>query len=330
MSKGQIMLSEKVKNKVEGSPRLAQGINYSRYGRDWRHFSRTAFESIARKINQAVTESVLRMPELVSEYMIIGQDEIDSVFFRQKLSSIDDFLRFIDHQNSFKPFNWISGKTLHSYWNDGNPKEKKYNVLLTFLEIPVEEWDHWKQPESDSLSLPFDRTNTNLLKRHYLGYYFRYYQKSDQSPAIVKTPLIIREDSGNGVIVETKTQGHRYRSTYVAMRDGALYIDCENIDWNEKENHIYNIGFETNPEVIVGISNTLNRRKQAIAIKNILVRQTVPFDYQKTETREIPFDTVFSETCEEKLILEFFKANPCNILQTSYCYSLEELKTSRF
>ncbi len=324
------MLSTKVKSKLEASELLSGSINYNRYGRDWRYFSRTAFESIARKINQHVTERVLEDPSFVEEYLIVGHDEMDSLFFREKLESIQDFLDYIAYQNSFKPFNWISGKTLQSYWNGGNPKDKKYNVLLTFLEIPVEEWDIWKQPASESFSLPFDRTNTNLLKRHYLGCYFRYYQRSDERDVVVKTPLIIREDTNSGVIVETKTQGHRYRSTYVAMRDGALYIDCENIDWNEKENHIYNIGFETNPKVIMGISNTLNRRKQAIAIRNILVRPEESFDYGTMEVEEIPYDRVFTEECEDQKVLEYFRNSSCNILQTDYLYSLEELEiTSR-
>ncbi len=321
------MLSTRVRNKVEASPLLTKSINYARHGKDWGNFSRTAFEGIARKINQYVTQCVLETPELVSDYLIIGQDEIDSLFFRNKLNSIDDFLQFLKQQAAYRPFTWISGKTLQAYWNNGNPKDKKYNVLLTFIGIPVEEWEEWKQPEMELAALPFDRTNINLLKRHYLGHYFRYYQKSDKSPVLVKTPLIIREDASGGVVVETKTLGHRYRSTYLAMRDGALYIDCENMDWNEKENHIYNIGFETNPEVIIGISNTLNRRKQAIAIKNVLVRQTIPFDYPTMEGCEIPFDTKFENTCEEEKIMQFFVGNECNILQTSYCYSLEELSS---
>ncbi|MEJ2004657.1 MAG: hypothetical protein P8X57_06780 [Cyclobacteriaceae bacterium] len=323
------MLSSKVKSKQEASELLSKSINYHKYGRDWRYFSRTAFESIARKINQHVNQQVLDQPSLVEEHLIIGQDEMESLFFRQKMESLQDFYNFIEHQNSIKPFNWICGKTLQSYWNGGNPKDKKYNVLLAFLEIPVEEWDEWKQPVSDSLSLPFDRTNTNLLKRHYLGCYFRYYQRSDESKVIVKTPLIIREDTNSGVIVETKTVGHRYRSTYVAMRDGALYIDCENIDWNEKENHIYNIGFETNPEVIVGISNTLNSRKQAIALRNILVRQSEPFDYSSMEVVEIPYDSDLPEHGEEKRIIDFFRETSCNILRTTYMYSLDELLPQR-
>ena len=265
---------------------------------------------------------------MVTEHLIVGQDELESVFFRFRLNSIPDFLDFISEHNGFKPFNWISGKTLQSYWNGGNPKDKKYNVLLTFLDIPKESWDEWKQQMPDSVALPFDRNNTNLLKRHYLGCYYRYYQRSDQSPVLVKSPLIIREDSNSGVIVETKTQGHRYRSTYVAMRDGALYIDCENIDWNEKENHIYNIGFETDPEVIVGISNTLNRRKQAIAVRNVLVRQKRPFDYADTPVTEISYSMSFTEHCEEERMVEFFSKCSCNILQTEYIYSLQELKSS--
>ena len=324
------MLSTKVKNKVETSPLLTKSINYVRYGRDWHSYSRTVFEGIARKINQYVTKQVLATPELISDYLLMGQDEMDSVFFRNKLSNIDEFLQFLDQQGAYKPFNWISGKTLQSYWNNGNPKDKKYNVLLTFLDVPVEEWEEWKQPEMETASLPYDRSNINLLKRHYLGYYFRYYQKSDKSPVLVKTPLVIRENANGGVVVETKTLGHRYRSTYVAMRDGALYFDCENMDWNEKENHIYNIGFETNPQVIIGISNTLNRKKQAIAIKNVLVLQTIPFDYLNMEGQEIPFDTKFEDCCEEQLVLQFFAGNDCNILQTSYCYSLEELKSLHF
>ena len=99
------MLSTKVKNKVETSPLLTKSINYVRYGRDWHSYSRTVFEGIARKINQYVTKQVLATPELISDYLLMGQDEMDSVFFRNKLSNIDEFLQFLDQQGAYKHFN---------------------------------------------------------------------------------------------------------------------------------------------------------------------------------------------------------------------------------
>ena len=313
---------------MEASDELSKSINFHRYGREWEFFPRTAFESISRKINHQVTKRVIDDPELVTEHLIIGEDELESVFFRYGLKSWGDFIQFLESNNGLKPFNWISGKTLQSYWNGGNPKDKKYNVLLTYLNIPRDLWEEWKQPTPDTPILPFDRSNTSLLKRHYLGAYYRYYQRSDESRVLVKTPLIIREDAKGDVIVETKTMGHRYRSTYVAIRDGALYIDCENIDWNEKENHIYNIGFETDPDIVVGVSNTLNRRKQAIAVRNVLVKQRDPYDYSKTDVVEIPYETVFKESCDDQRMVEFFSKSSCNILQTAYIYSLPELNSS--
>jgi len=75
-----------------------------------------------------------------------------------------------------------------------------------------------------------------------------------------------------------------------------------------------------------GISNTLNRRKQAIAIRNILVRQEKPFDYDSTEVLEINYNADLSEDCEERRIIEYFRNSACNILRTTYMYSLDELK----
>jgi hypothetical protein len=61
---------------------------------------------------------------------------------------------------------------------------------------------------------------------------------------------VIRTSFNGEPVVEMKTIGHEYRSIQIAVRDGALYIDCENLDWNEKESFIFNIGFETNPQVL--------------------------------------------------------------------------------
>jgi hypothetical protein len=327
------MVSKRIREQIEDHPLVKSSINVSRYGKDWSQYPRTVFEGIARKINQDVTQKAIINPVLIADNLIVGQDELDTVFFKQSFTTLDDFLKELHSLNSYKPYHWISGKTLHSYWNNGNAKDKKLNVLLTFLGIPLEEWDEWKNQEPENILLPSsDQEHShsmNVLRKYFTGCYYRYYQKTDNSPTLVKTPFIIRTSFNGEPVVETKTIGHEYRSMQIAMRDGALYIDCENIDWDEKESFIFNVGFETNPQVLIGVSNTLNRRKQALGIKNVLVRQVDPFDYRSVAGREIPFDGKEPVSEEEASVLSYFKNAEDNLIITHYCYSLEELTLPR-
>ncbi len=325
------MVSKRIREEIERHEVIRSAINFTRYGEDWTSYPRTVFENVARKINQEVTHRSIANPVLIADNLIVGQDELDTVFFKHGFMSLEDFLNELRSLNSYKPYHWISGKTLHSYWNGGNAKDKKLNVLLTFLGVPVEEWEEWKN-HLDSREVPLTTEtdqSLNVLRKYYTGCYFRYYQKTDQSPVLVKTPFVIRTSFNGEPVIEMKTIGHEYRSIHLAVRDGALYIDCENLDWNEKESFIFNIGFETNPQVLVGVSNTLNRRKEALGIKNVLVRQAEPFDYRNTQGVELPFNGYKPLNEEEACVLEYFKSSPDNIIKTKISYSLQELLMER-
>ncbi|UII23586.1 hypothetical protein [Fulvivirga ligni] len=322
------MIPSRIKSEIENSPSLLQVTGVPAKGLDWKNCTRTVFERIARRINQEVTQQVIRNTYLVKDFLLFGENEFDNIKFRYKLSSMDDFVDLLKSMNQQRPYNWISGKTLQCYWNYSNAKDKKLNVLLSFLGIHSNDWDSWKTSSNGKPTWHNEKNNNGtlyLLRKHFVGHYFRYYQKSDRSPVLIKTPFIIKEHSEEIVMVETKTLGHRYKSTYMVIRDGALYIECENLDWNEKENYIFNLGFETNPEVISGVSNTLNRKGHAIAIKNLLLKQRVPYNYDQYEGVEIPFDQALDEASEDFHILNFFRSSSDNIITTNYIHSLEEL-----
>ena len=325
------MISQKIKEAVEKSILISHRPDLQRYGENWAGYTRTAFDNIARWINIEVTKKAIGSPFLVREFLLFGEDELENILFKNDLKGPDDFINYLKSLNPQRPHHWISGKTLQLYWKDGNAKDKKLNVLLTFLGVDMKDWDEWKRaqsitiPKTDPL-VKFQQGSTfNLLKKYYLGCYYRYYQKTDNSPVMTKTPLIILEDLKQGIVVETKTLGHRYQSSSVVIRGGALYIECENLDWDEKESYIFNIGFETNPQVLVGVSITMSRRRLGLSIKNVLVRQTDPFDYNQTSGIEIPFGAEVKQGSEEATVLEFFKRSADNLIVTHYCHNLDEL-----
>ncbi|MEN7548123.1 hypothetical protein AAG747_09385 [Rapidithrix thailandica] len=318
------MLSEKIKNAIEESEVIRQSVDLKRYGNDWTSFTRTTFNHIARVINAEVSRQILKKPYLLQEFLLFGNDELDSILFTYKLEDISEFKEYLKKRNPQRPHNWISGKTLYSYWHGGNPKSRKINVLLTFLQIEPQLWDKWKKAGLSTVKQQISK-DLQLLKQHYLGHYFRYYQKSDNSPVMLKTPFIIREDPWDVVVVEMKTIGHQYRSSAIALRDSALYIDCENLNWDDKESFVFNIGFDPHPEVLVGVSNTLNRRRQTIALKNVLVRQPKVYDFQAAQGLEIPFDADLSIESVDYQILHYFKSNTHNLMMMPYCSHVEEL-----
>jgi hypothetical protein len=327
------MVSRRIKLEIENAPSIKMITGVNGVSGEWNQFTRTIFERIARKINQVVTRKVLETPLLVKDFLLLGQDEFENIRFKYHLRTVDDFIDFLSQLSHPKPYNWISGKTLQAYWNNGNAKDKKLNVLLTFIGVEISEWDEWKmvkdtpQLKTSGPGKYSDNVNgtLKLIKKHFTGHYYRYFQKSDGSQVIIKAPFVIREDPHDIVAIDTKTGGHRYKSSYMIIRDGALYIECENIDWNEKETYIFNVGFEINPQLITGVSNTLNRKGQAIAIKNVLVKQEEPFNYKNSAAVELPLSGSYAPDSEEAQLVSFFRHSSDNIISTIHCHSLSEL-----
>ena len=324
------MFPGKIKTEIERSPLIRNILGVNVYGLAWDKFTRTVFEKIARRINSEVSRKAIESPYLIRDFILFGENEFHNILFKYDLDDIDGFIEHLKGTQNQKPYIWISGKTLQLYWNGGNAKDKKLNVLLTFLGVPIQDWDEWKNSKASRPGIPGPEikngvTNAlRLLQKHFVGHYYRYYQKSDGSPILIKTPFIIKEDDIDIVAVETKTLGHEYKSSSMVIRNGALYVECENVDWDEKESYIFNIGFETNPQVITGVSNTLNRKGQAIAIRNILVKQDLPYDYSAAKGVEIPFSRVLDPSTEEARIIGYFKGGN-NIISTAPCNTLDEL-----
>ena len=320
------MIPEKIKNAIENSS-LSRLLDSQKEGKDWGLFTRTVFSRLAKGINGYVTQKVIQSPYLVGDMMLLGREELDNLYFKNKLNNLDDFVHYLESLDGYSPHCWISGKTLQSYWNGGNAKDKKLNVLLAYLDVPTSEWDDWKRssPSQGQSAGKLSKNRQKILKQYFQGFYYRYFQKTDGSPVLVKAPWWIKEVPNLGVVAFTKTTGHAYRSTSMAILGGALYVDCENTDWDERESHVFNIGYEIQPSLIVGVSNTINRRGRAMAVKNVLVRQAETFDYEQTEAVEIPYDQILSNDTEEALVMSFFRQSGHNLMVTPLVHGFEEL-----
>ncbi len=330
------MLPARLKYEIEKSNLILPIINEQKNGGDWSKFTRTTFMKIAKQINKKVSLDVINAPNLIEDNLLIGINELDRIFTLHALTSIQNFIKYLQEIPKYRTYNWISGKTLQSYWQGANAKDKKVNVLLTFLGVNHTEWDEWKSSSNSIINkkqtketgnIPFDKQTNYLLKKYYLGYYFRYYQKADGSNCVIKTPFILKEDENGQVIAESKTVGHRYKSFSIQISDGALYIDFKNIDWDEREHHIFNIGIATSPKVLIGVSNSLNIRKQAIAKRNVIIRQNHPYNFEKTGDIEIPYSKVFESKTDDSIVVDFFKKRKNNLIITSLYYSMDELQS---
>lgn len=328
------MIPSRIKIGIEKSPQISDivGLNGSMGNtQNWSGFSRTVFERIAKKINQEVTAKVLEKPKLAYDFVLFGEDELKSILFKQSLENIEEFIVWLKSLSVHAPYTWISGKTLESYWNNGRAKFKKLNVLLVFLGTHENEWDDWKfksddeQPNTPSPISQNKSGSMGIIKKHFIGQYFRYYQKYIGRPSMIKAPVVLEEMSSGEIIAKTKTVGHNYQSSHLSIRNGVLYFDFENLDWDDRESHIYNVGLETHAKMLVGVSNSLNRRGEATALRNILLRQEVPYDYSICEVREIDFDEK-NVSKEDKQVIEFLKKSTNNIITTGHHYSLDDLE----
>lgn len=328
------MLPQRIKVEIEKSGLISPTTSSLPHS-GWVNFTRTIFMNIAKVINKEVTNKVINSPSFIEENLLIGENELDRVFKLHSLLTISDFINYLKEIPKYRTYNWISGKTLQSYWNGANAKDKKVNVLLTFLDIDFNDWDKWKSSTAtpvvnvnkQSHFLQVDEQTNYLLKKYYLGYYFRYYQKANNSDCVIKTPFLLKEDKHGNVVAHSKTVGHRYKSFSIQISGGALYIDFKNVDWDEREHHIFNIGIATSPKVLIGVSNSLNIRKQAIAKRNVLIKQEGSYDFENLTEVELPYNKVFEEKNDDFIAINFFKQRKNNLIITSLYYNMDELQS---
>lgn len=328
------MIPISIKTGLEQDEQIKAYLDAGGYNGDWSGFTRVVFNGIARRINKKVTRKVIETPILINDQLLIGEDELRGLFFRKKFSSTEDFISHLKNLSPHNPHRWISGKSLQSYWNGGRAKDKKLNVLLTYLDVSFAEWEEWKlakqpvgsaAPPADAPS-PAYQNSLELIRKYYLGDYFLYYQKTDGSPTIVKAPFRIRVHHSGTPFVETVTEGQHYRSNKVELRDGVLYLECENLEFNEKESHVFYLGNDTNPEVILGISSTISvKRKLPIGIRNVLVRQAQGFGKEVPAEKEIPLDATNGINDEEKAVAAYLRRQPFNLMVADFPCSLAEL-----
>jgi len=335
-----MLLSGKIKRGIETHKEIASFLQTAR-STNWAQFTRTHFNLIARIINKNISKEILGNEELVELHLIIGKQQLDRELALLRLNSVHDFVSHIANFREYRVFNWVSGKTLQSYWNGGEAKYVKINALLVFLQVPFMEWESWQkdQPKrtdkyKTSLSrLPlsamgFSKSSLAIIKNYYLGNYFLYYQKTDGSANIIKTPFILKEQDNGQVAVKSVSEGHRYSGKVAGIREGCLYINCQNLDFDEIEQYIFNIGLETKPQVLFGVSNTVSvKNRQAVALKNILVKQlTNDPGFDNIQEVEIPFTKRYTTMTEEAAIVNYLKHAGNNIIITPSCCNLKELQ----
>jgi hypothetical protein len=342
------MITTKVLNAIEADKDIIILLSKRTAKSDWNTFTRTIFNLIAKLINQKVTGKVIENPHLLSENLLFGEHKFEMLLSELKLNNSLELLDYIKDKELNKPFNWVSGKTLQSYWSGGSPKELKINVLLVFLGIPINEWDDWKHSDMlddtvknslESKKTPegyFNFNNSKTVKDHflkcisnyYLGSYYLYYLKSDKQRKVVKAPFIIYEDEQGEILYKTINEGQRYVSYPAQKMANALCFMGKNLDWEEiNEMHLINIGMETNPEVLFGVSITMSKYGGfPMALKNILIHQSKDIHFlDDVKEKEFYSDHPIEEE-QDALALNYFKKNEAQIMFAEFGCSLENFK----
>jgi len=335
-----MILSEKIRKGVETHPEIAAVLKSKSRELGWQYFTRTQFNMVARVINKAISKEIQESEDLVEMHLIIGKQQLEKELNALRLNSVHDFVKHIGNFRDYRVFNWVSGKTLQSYWQGGEAKHVKINALLVFLQVPFIEWDDWQkgQPKQtdkyrSSLSkLPLNsmgvsKNSLSIIKNYYLGNYFLYYQKTDGSKNIIKTAFVLKEQDNGQIIVKSISEGHRYSGKVMGIRDGCLYINCQNLDFEEVEQYVFNIGLETKPQVLFGVSNTVSvKNRQAVALKNILVKQqTNDPGFENIPETEIPFAKNYATQTEEAMVVNYLKRSGANIIIAPSCCNLSDL-----
>lgn len=342
------MITSKVLTAIEADTEIVLLLSRRTAKSDWSTFTRTIFNLLAKLINQKVTEKVLENPYLLSENLLFGEQKFEMLLSELDLDNTHELLEYIKDKELNKPFNWVSGKTLQSYWSGGSPKELKINVLLVYLNIPINEWENWKhidiqQTNIDSTIEPknstegyFNFSNSKTIKGHflkcisnyYLGSYFLYYQKCDNHGKVVKAPFVIYEDEQGEILYRTINEGQRYISYPAQKMANALCFMGRNLDWEEiNEMHLINIGMETNPEVLFGVSITMSKYGGLpMALKNVLIHQSKDIHFlDDVKEKEFFIDNP-AEHEQDAIMLNYFKKGDAQIMFADFGCSFEDFK----
>ena len=335
-----MLLSKKIKKAVEYHPEIILLLKNNLQKENWTLITRTYFDKIARIINKKITKEVIETPAFIEQNLIIGKLKLEKEIFSLKCESVNGFIKYLAHLSDYQLYNWVSGKTLQSFWNDGEAKHIKINTLLVFLQVPYSEWAIWSSNETDTAghfsapaALPnmlyeLSKHSLAIVKNYYLGNYYLYYQKTDGSNHIIKTAFVLKEHESGQIIIQSVSEGHRYIGKVMGLRDGCLYINCQNLDFEEMEQYVFNIGLETKPEVLFGVSTTVSvKERLGVALKNVLVKQknNLP-NFENEPEIEIPFNKTYIVQTEESIIVNYLKSSANNIIKTQSCCNLADIK----
>src|SRR5258708_19882404 len=104
----------------------------------------------------------------------------------------------------------------------------------------------------------------------------------------------------------------------MGVGDGCLYINCKKVDFEEMEQYVFNIGLETKPQVLFGVSNTVSvKSRRAVALKNILVKQSGNDPgFDNIQETEIPFSKRYTSLTEEAMGMGYWKFASNHIILT--------------
>ena len=334
-----MILSNKIMNAVEQHPEIKKAFYTENKAEGWLNLTRTHFNNVAQIINKKVTQAVMYNEDLVTHNFVIGRLKLEKEILNLRCLTVAGFVQHLGKRSEYQVYNWVSGKTLQSYWNNGGAKDIKVNTLLVFLQVPLSNWDYWIKDKQESernkplANLSFktpalNHASLSIVKKYYAGNYYLYYQKTDGSSNIIKTPFVIKEQPNGELIVQSVSEGHRYLGKVMSMRDGCLYINCQNLDFEEMEQYVFNIGLETNPEVLFGVSTTVSvKERLGVALKNVLVKQKHPGEaFESQPEIEIPFSKTYSSNTEEAIIVNYLKKSVANIIKTMSCCNLRDLE----
>lgn len=324
------MLLNKLISRIEKNAEIFSLLTQSDGIIDKTVLTRTNFNCISKIINKKITLEVIKNPDLVEDFLIIGKQHLEMQMLKLRLNSVAGFINYLKNLSEYKVYNWISGKTLQSYWQGGTAKYIKLNVLLVFLEIPYKNWKSFFLEKSQP-NINKQQTNVTpslaIVKKYFLGNYFLYYPKTDDSKNYIKTPFIIEENERGEVVVKSVSEGHRYMGEVTGIRDGCLYIHCQNVDFEEIEQYIFNVGLETKPEVLFGVSNTVSvKNRLAVALKNVLVKQkSAEANFDTISEVEILANQTLETGSQDEIIIKYLKQAGNPIIITQPCCNLNDL-----
>lgn len=155
-----------------------------------------------------------------------------------------------------------------------------------------------------------------IIEKFYTGSYYLYGPAPESQGVILKTPCSISSSPEGELAFELWGRTYHFRSASMQLRKNLLYIEIENIWFDDRGMFVLSLPSSLYPEKISGIAVFIDANNRPVGQRILLIKQQ-----QNFEADHIPPSDQLRDNQENNLnsddiwILDYFRQNNHNLMQ---------------